>query len=84
MEEKFQKRHVTKSTLLFALFASSCNSSDGQSSLALEAEKDAVLRIPAVRNYPDTLQIRVVLPRQYIWAADSDEARRGLKFKPID
>lgn len=84
MAEKSQKRHVTKSALLFALFASSCNSSDGQSSLAIEAEKDAVLHIPATRSYPDTLQIKIALPSQYIWAEGSDEARRGLRFKPID
>lgn len=42
------------------------------------------LLIPKSRSYSDALQIKVVLPSQYIWALGSEEARRGLTFKPID
>ena len=78
------KGFATTVALLCLLFAANCNLNDGQSSRKLSADEEAVFTIPATRNYADTLQIRLALPNQYIWAAGSDEAQRGSKFKPID
>jgi hypothetical protein len=40
--------------------------------------------VPEVRGYNDTLQVKVTLEEKFLWSPDSDEARRGLVFKPID
>ena len=69
-----------------------CNTKSSHSDGALgegqgvSRENDSTISvfIPKLEKYEDNLRIRVALPKQYIWAAGSDEARRGSTFKPID
>lgn len=69
-----------------------CNARSSQSDGALDEVQGETremkgvteVLIPKSRSYGDTLQIKVVLPSRYIWAVGSEEARRGLTFKPID
>lgn len=49
-----------------------------------EMEQKVEVLIPKSRDYSDPLKLKVTLPSRYIWAADSEEGRRGLIFRPID
>ena len=69
-----------------------CNTKSSQSDIVVSEGQEGsqkmnnttTVLIPKRQKYNDTLQIGVTLPSQYIWAPGSDEARRGMSFKPIN
>ena len=95
-EDRRRSAFVTLSKNCFALLVLggvvACNAKSSHSNGALgegqgvSEKNDSTISvfIPKLEKFGDNLRIRVTLPNQYIRAAGSDKAHRGLTFKPIN